>query len=61
MMTKSIEAALSASTFIFLQGASIDSDCDRTNIIIFFPKRCTGDLTLPIMLRNLKYPKVGSP
>ena len=38
MLTKSIEAALIASTFIFLQGASIDPDCGRTNIIIFSQK-----------------------
>ena len=31
MLTNSIEAALIASTFIFLQGASIDPDCGRTN------------------------------
>ena len=38
MLTKSIEAVLIASTFIFLQGASIDIDCGRTNIIIFSQK-----------------------
>ena len=38
MLTKSIEAALIASTFIFLQGASIDPDCGRINIIIFSQK-----------------------
>ena len=38
MLTKYIEAALIASTFIFLQGASIYPDCGRTNIIIFSQK-----------------------
>ena len=44
MLTKSIEAALIASTFIFLQGASIDPDCGRTNIIIFSQKGALNTL-----------------
>ena len=53
MLTKSIEAALIASTFIFLQGASIDPDCGRTNIIIFSQKGALETLPSQYFCRTL--------